>query len=50
MAVKSGVALSREEREHMINKLFACKEPSVSPSNRPVLITMDANDFDKKFI
>tara|TARA_R110002072_G_scaffold1587_1_gene13229 strand:- start:22918 stop:24765 length:1848 start_codon:yes stop_codon:yes gene_type:complete len=50
MAVKSGVALSREEREHMINKLFACKEPSVSPSNRPVLITMNANDFDKKFI
>ncbi len=49
MAVKSGTALNTEAQEHLINQLFACKEPSVSPDNRPVLITLDANDFDKKF-
>jgi len=49
MAVTSGTALNREEREHLVNQLFACKEPSVSPTNRTVLITLDANDLDKKF-
>ena len=50
MAVRSGAPLNKEEREHLVHQLFACKEPSVSPSNRPVLITMNANDFDKKFM
>ena len=50
MAVKTGTSLNRKEQEHLINQLFACKEPSVSPNNKTVLITMDVNDFDKKFI
>ena len=49
MAVKTGVAMHKGEQEHLVHQLFACKEPSVSPTNRPVLITMDVNDFDKKF-
>ncbi len=49
MAVKTGVAMHKSEQEHLVHQLFACKEPSVSPDNRPVLITMDVNDFDKKF-
>ncbi|GHC54082.1 DNA mismatch repair endonuclease MutL [Ulvibacter litoralis] len=49
MAVKTGVPLNREEREHLVNQLFACKEPSVAPNNKTVLITMNVNDFDKKF-
>ncbi|EDM44757.1 DNA mismatch repair protein [unidentified eubacterium SCB49] len=49
MAVKTGVAMHKGEQEHLVHQLFACKEPSVSPDNRPVLITMDVNDFDKKF-
>ena len=50
MAVKTGTSLNEEAREHLINQLFACKEPSISPFNKPVLVTMDANDFDKKFM
>lgn len=50
MAIKTGVSLNREEREHLINQLFACKEPSVSPTNKLVFTTMDANDLDKKFM
>lgn len=49
MAVKTGTPLNREAREHLINQLFACKEPSISPNNSPVLLTMAASDFDKKF-
>ncbi len=50
MAIRTGVSLNREEREHLINQLFACKEPTVSPTNKPVFITLDANDIDKKFM
>lgn len=50
MAIKSGVSLNREEREHLINQLFACKEPSVSPNNKLVFTTMDVSDLDKKFM
>lgn len=50
MAIKTGTSLNTEEREHLINQLFACKEPSVSPDNKPVFTTMDASDFDKKFM
>lgn len=49
MAVKTGTVLDSEAREHLVNQLFACKEPSVSPSNRTVIVTMGATDFDKKF-
>lgn len=50
MAVKTGVPLNKEERDHLVNQLFACKEPSVAPNNKAILITMNINDFDKKFI
>tara|TARA_R110002020_G_scaffold263896_3_gene478619 strand:+ start:573 stop:2423 length:1851 start_codon:yes stop_codon:yes gene_type:complete len=50
MAIKTGVSLNREEREHLINQLFACKEPSVSPRNKLVFTTMDVSDLDKKFM
>ncbi|MCB0466394.1 MAG: DNA mismatch repair endonuclease MutL [Aequorivita sp.] len=50
MAVKTGVFLNKEEREHLINQLFACKEPTVSPTNKPVFRTLDASDLDKKFM
>ena len=50
MAVRTGTTLNKEEREHLVNRLFACKEPSVSPDNTPVLITLDVNDLDKRFM
>ncbi len=50
LAIKSGTAMQKEAQEHLIDQLFACKEPSVSPDNRPVLVTLEASDFDKKFM
>ena len=50
MAIKTGISLNREEREHLINQLFACKEPTVSPTNKPVFTTLEVNDLDKKFM
>ncbi|WP_310993941.1 DNA mismatch repair endonuclease MutL [Aequorivita marina] len=50
MAIKTGASLNKEEREHLINQLFACKEPNVSANNKPIFTTVDATDFDKKFM
>lgn len=49
MAVKAGEALDAVSREHLVNSLFACKEPSVSPNNRTTFITMGAEELDRKF-
>ncbi|WP_298894718.1 DNA mismatch repair endonuclease MutL [uncultured Psychroserpens sp.] len=50
LAIKTGQSLTRFEQEHLVNSLFACKEPSVSPTNRITFITMSVDDFDKKFM
>ncbi|OUS00056.1 DNA mismatch repair protein MutL [Flavobacteriales bacterium 33_180_T64] len=50
LAIKTGQSLTRFEQEHLVNSLFACKEPSVSPTNRVTFITMSVDDFDKKFM
>lgn len=49
LAIRAGKSLNRQEQEHLVNSLFACKEPSISPSNKPTFITMNAEDIDKKF-
>jgi DNA mismatch repair protein MutL len=49
MAVKAGESLDPVSREHLVNRLFACKEPSVSPSNRTTFITMTGEELDRKF-
>ncbi|NHM06165.1 DNA mismatch repair endonuclease MutL [Flavobacterium sp. CYK-4] len=49
LAVKNGAYLSEKEQENLINGLFACKEPDVSPFQKPTFITMRVEDLDKKF-
>ncbi len=50
MAIRTGISLNREEQEHLINQLFACKEPTVSPENKPVFVILGMGDIDKKFV
>lgn len=50
LAIKTGQSLQRDEQEHLVNKLFACKEPNVSPTNKATFITMSVDELDKKFI
>lgn len=50
LAIKRGQTLSHLEQEHLVNSLFACKEPSVSPTNKVTFITISADELDKKFI
>ncbi len=50
LAIKTGQSLQKDEQEHLVNKLFACKEPNVSPTNRTTFITMSVDELDKKFM
>ncbi|WP_411894477.1 DNA mismatch repair endonuclease MutL [Winogradskyella sp. A2] len=49
LAIKNGQNLSNTEQEHLVNSLFACKEPNLSPTNRPTFITLGVDDIEKKF-
>lgn len=49
LAVKTGTSLSIKEQENLVNGLFACKDPNVSPFQKPTFITMRVEDLDKKF-
>ncbi|MFD0989818.1 DNA mismatch repair endonuclease MutL [Mariniflexile jejuense] len=50
LAIKRGQSLLKDEQEHLVNKLFACKEPNVSPTNRTTFVTMSVDELDKKFM
>ena len=50
MAIKSGVSIDSREREHLVNQLFACKEPTISPDNKAVFTIIGIGEIDKKFI
>jgi len=49
LAVKTGTVLTIKEQENLVNGLFACKDPNVSPFQKPTFITMRVEDLDKKF-
>ena len=49
LAVKTGKSMNLKEQEDLVHQLFACKEPTKSPTNKPVLMILDASDIDKKF-
>ena len=49
MAVKTGEKLDELSREHLVNKLFACTEPSLSPFHKKTFITLSVDELDRKF-
>ena len=49
LAVKTGIYLTEKEQENLVNNLFACKDPNVSPFQKPTFITMRVEDIDKRF-
>ena len=50
LAIKAGQILTALEQEHLVNSLFGCKEPNMSPSNRATFTTMTVDELDKKFV
>ncbi len=48
-SIKSGQKLNMDEQEYIVNHLFSCKEPNLSPDNKQIFITLNKNDIENKF-
>ena len=49
IAIKTGHVLSQKEQENLVNRLFLCKEPSISPSGKAIFKTLTLQEVDKLF-
>ena len=49
LAIKTGSYMTEKEQDNLVNGLFACKDPNISPFQKPTFITMRVEDIDKKF-
>lgn len=49
LSVKTGDILDVSSQLALVNDLFACKEPKLSPFNKPIYITITGEDIDNKF-
>jgi DNA mismatch repair protein MutL len=49
IAIKTGTYLTQIEIDNMVNALFACKDPNISPFHKPTFITLTVDDLDKRF-
>lgn len=48
-AIKSGEILNQVEMHKLIDQLFACESPFFCPHGRPVIITIELEELDRKF-
>ncbi|WP_299061107.1 DNA mismatch repair endonuclease MutL [uncultured Polaribacter sp.] len=49
LSIKTGTQLSEREQEALVNDLFSCKEPSISPFGKPTFKTLTLNEIDNLF-
>ena len=49
LAIKTGTNLNIEEQENLVNNLFSCKEPTISPFGKSVFKTLNLNEIDAIF-
>ena len=48
-SIKSGEKLNSNEQEFLVNQLFSCKEPNLSPYNKQIFITLSKSDIENIF-
>lgn len=49
MAIKPGKALLTEEMQSLVDDLFACHVPNLSPSGKTITVIISAEDIEKRF-
>lgn len=49
LSLKSNKVLSLEEMEGLVDDLFACKVPGISPSGKPVIVNISADEIGRRF-
>ena len=48
-AIKSGEVLNQAQMHSLVDQLFACETPYFCPHGRPVIVTNDLDELDRKF-
>jgi DNA mismatch repair protein MutL len=49
LSIKTGTQLSEKEQESLVNNLFSCKEPTISPFGKSTFKTLTLNEIDNLF-
>jgi DNA mismatch repair protein MutL len=49
LSIKTGTKLSEKEQENLVNNLFSCKEPTVSPFGKATFKTLTLQEIDQLF-
>jgi DNA mismatch repair protein MutL len=49
LSIKTGTQLSEREQESLVNNLFSCKEPTISPFGKSTFKTLTLNEIDNLF-
>lgn len=49
MAVKAGRQLNGAEMQNLIDNLFACQTPQLSPNGKAIMVTIQADEIEKRF-
>jgi DNA mismatch repair protein MutL len=49
LSIKTGTFLSEKEQENLVNDLFSCKEPSISPTGKSTFKTLTLSEIDNLF-
>ncbi len=49
LAIRTGESLDQESQQALVNNLFACKEPTLSPFQKLTYTIISEGDIDKKF-
>lgn len=50
LSLKQGKALSIEEMQGLVDDLFACSMPSISPSGKSIIVTLSTEEIEEKFL
>lgn len=48
-AIKAGTALTEKEMKTLVNDLFTCASPNITPTGKPTYSAFNKNDLDKMF-
>jgi len=48
-AIKSGEKLTQNQMHAIVDQLFACESPYFCPHGRPVVVTIERDELDRKF-
>ena len=49
MSIKTGEVMQKDGMDHLINQLFSCEEPTLTPSGEKVFIKITGDHLQSKF-